>query len=134
LIIHPHRPVPAPAIIPTLVSAGRVNRDFRAAILSDLIQRGDAIWLDPKFQRSALVLWRSVPEWGDVIYSWALDTGLKDSVVTLEELSSGEDVRGTELEGMHREVLVRGLKVLESKGRAKMFTSGAGDEEGVKFF
>ena len=47
---------------------------------------------------------------------------------------SGVYVAGTELEGLHREVLVRAVKHLEQQGRAKLFKGAAGDDEGVKFF
>ena len=43
-------------------------------------------------------------------------------------------VAGTDLEGLHREVLVRAVRHLEGQGRAKLFSGGAGDDEGVKFF
>lgn len=49
-------------------------------------------------------------------------------------LQSGVYVAGTELEGLHREVLVRAVKHLEQQGRAKLFKGAAGDDEGVKFF
>ena len=47
---------------------------------------------------------------------------------------TGVYVAGTELEGLHREVLVRAVKLLEQQGKAKLFKGAAGDDEGVKFF
>lgn len=47
---------------------------------------------------------------------------------------SGVYVAGTELEGLHREVLVRAVRHLEQQGRAKLFKGTTGDDEGVKFF
>lgn len=41
---------------------------------------------------------------------------------------------GTELEGLHREVLVRAVRHLEQQGKAKLFKGALGDDEGVKFF
>ena len=49
-------------------------------------------------------------------------------------LQTGVYVAGTELEGVHREVLVRAVRHLEQAGRAKLFKGAAGDDEGVKFF
>ena len=49
-------------------------------------------------------------------------------------LQTGVYVAGTELEGLHREVLVRAVRHLEQAGRAKLFKGAAGDDEGVKFF
>lgn len=54
-------------------------------LLDDLVRQGSAVWLD-KGQRSALVMWRSIKEWADVIYAWARGCGFEDTVVTVEEL------------------------------------------------
>lgn len=56
-----------------------------------------------------------------IIYGllWPCGAGLTESVVTLDELTGGDDVRGTELEGLHREVLLRALRLLEQQGKAK---------------
>ena len=45
--------------------------------------------------------------------------GLVESVLTLEEVSGGDEARGSELEGLHREVLLRALRLLEQQGKAK---------------
>ena len=99
--------------------AGRLNRDAKLAFLDDLVQHGSGEWLDGKTKRTFLVLWRPLPEWADILYSWAVSNGLKDSVVTVDEMQRGEDVRGTEVEGLPRVVLDKALKVLEGQGRAK---------------
>jgi ESCRT-II complex subunit VPS25 len=99
--------------------AGHLSRDAKLALLEDLVARGGGEWLDAKTRRTCLVLWRTAAEWAQVVYSWAVGAGLKDSVVTLDELQQGEEVRGTELAGLHREVLVRAIKALEGQGRAK---------------
>lgn len=109
----------------------------------------------------ALILWRRLPEVAASISSWAAASGVADSVLLLDELADGPDVRGTgvrvcvccaaapwlpqgwtcssvcpthdhshalprrrcpappELEGLHREVLVRALGLLEAQGRVK---------------
>jgi hypothetical protein len=56
---------------------------------------GGAEWVDAKAKVSALVLWRSVEQWAEVVAGWARSYGLQDSVMTVEELSSGDDVRHT---------------------------------------
>ncbi len=55
---------------------------------------GSAQWLD-KGQQRCLVLWRALAEWADTLHGFARDFGLQDSVMTLDELSSGDEVRGT---------------------------------------
>ena len=65
------------------------------------------------------MLWRSVAEWADLIYGWARGVGLEGGVSTLEEMSGGDEVAGTELAGLHREVLLRALRALEAQGKAR---------------
>lgn len=55
---------------------------------------GRAAWLD-KDKTRCIILWKTHPEWASTIIAWARDCGHTDSVVTLEELSSGDDVDGT---------------------------------------
>lgn len=55
---------------------------------------GNALWLDKSHQH-CLVLWKKLGEWADTLYSFVRQYGLQDSVLTLDELSSGDDVKGT---------------------------------------
>ena len=55
---------------------------------------GSAQWLD-KGQQRCLVLWKTLAEWAGALHGFARDFGLQDSVMTLDELSSGDEVRGT---------------------------------------
>ncbi|KAL4430744.1 hypothetical protein ABPG75_006000 [Micractinium tetrahymenae] len=111
----------------------RLTREFKVLLLDDLVRQGSALWSD-RAQRAALVLWRAIPEWAELIYRWARGCGFEDSVVTVDEMQSGMYVTGTELEGLHREVLVRAVRNLEQQGKAKLFKGALGDDEGVKFF
>jgi ESCRT-II complex subunit VPS25 len=54
-------------------------------------------------------------------------------VLLVDDLSSGDDTRGTEVHGLPRELLVRSLKVLERQGKCKLFRGASPEEEGVKF-
>ena len=77
-----------PAAIDATAAAGRLGREAKVAFLDDLVRAGSALWFD-RTQRSALVLWRSVPDWADAIYRWARACGFEDSVVTVEEMQVG---------------------------------------------
>jgi hypothetical protein len=55
---------------------------------------GSALWLDQQKQ-SCLILWRRIEEWAQAIAGWASTYGVSDAVMLVEELSSGDDVRGT---------------------------------------
>lgn len=100
--------------------------------LGDLVAQGRASWLD-KQQSRCLILWKSREVWASTIADWVRDTGHVDSVVAFEDLSSGDDVIATELEGLPREILLPALKLLEAKGRVRLFKGATAEEEGVKF-
>ena len=41
------------------------------------------------------MLWMKLEQWADAVYAFARASGLQDSVMTLDELSSGDEARGT---------------------------------------
>lgn len=110
----------------------KLSQEAIVKILDHLVAKGNARWLDSQKQQ-CLILWRKVEEWAQVILGWANTYGVQDSVMLLEDLSSGDDVRGTDLHGLHREVLLRALQVLQEQGKVRLFRGATPEEEGVKF-
>jgi ESCRT-II complex subunit VPS25 len=129
----------------------RLSHEARLAVLEDLVRAGGGAWLDERrppggllaLGRDApppggggrvLVLWRSVEEWAEEVAAAAAAAGLRGSVATLEELlAPGPPLGGTPAEGLPCELLLRALRALERRGRAKLFEGGAAGEVGVKF-
>ncbi|KXZ50291.1 hypothetical protein GPECTOR_17g930 [Gonium pectorale] len=110
----------------------KLNTEARVVILDELVTQGRAEWLD-KGKTQSLILWKKVDEWAATLMDFVRTYGLSDSVMTLDELSSGDDVRGTELFGLHREVLTRALRLLEAQGKVRTFKGATPEELGVKF-
>jgi hypothetical protein len=74
-------------------------------IFENFVFAGNAQWLD-NVKQQCLILWKKMGEWADTLYSFAREFGLQGSVMTLDELSSGDEVRGTgESEGRHHVIL-----------------------------
>ncbi|KAJ8448444.1 hypothetical protein Cgig2_022072 [Carnegiea gigantea] len=109
-----------------------LSHEARDAFLSALVAEGRAEWLD-KSHRKCLVLWHRIQDWADIIVRFVKDYGLEDSVMTVEELRTGVESQGTEVQGMDRTVLLRALKLLENKGKLALFKGSSTDDEGVKF-
>lgn len=109
-----------------------LSHEAREAFLSALVSEGRAEWLD-KGHRKCLILWHRIQEWADIILHFAKDNGLEDSVMTVEEMRSGIESRGTELHGVDRTILMRALRLLEQKGKLAIFKGTSADDEGVKF-
>lgn len=59
-----------------------------------LVLAGNGLWLDSN-QRVCLILWHTADQWADRIYTWARSLGLEESVTTIDDLSSGDEVQGT---------------------------------------
>ncbi|KAM5573581.1 vacuolar protein sorting-associated protein 25 [Rosa sericea] len=109
-----------------------LSHEAREAFLSILVSDGRAEWLD-KRHRKCLILWHRIQEWANIILNFVKENGLEDSVMTVEEIRSGIESRGTELHGIDRTILMRALKLLEQKGKLAIFKGTTADDEGVKF-
>ncbi|GJP39579.1 hypothetical protein CLOM_g23933 [Closterium sp. NIES-68] len=92
-----------------------------------------AEWTDRSRTR-CLILWKAIADWADTLLHFVRENGFGDSVLTLQEIRSGDDTRGTDLEGIDDAVLRRAVRVLEGKGLATLFKGSSSDDEGVKFF
>ncbi|KAL6820474.1 ESCRT-II complex subunit domain-containing protein [Trichoderma sp. SZMC 28015] len=76
--------------------------------------------------------WRKPEEWAALVEAFVEETAQKGSVLTVYELTEGENTRGTEFHGMDSQVLMKALNILVKRGKAQIF--GSEDSLGVKFF
>ncbi|ONM39647.1 Vacuolar protein sorting protein 25 [Zea mays] len=117
-----------------LFSNAKIERSLsyeaKEVFLAALVSEGRAEWMD-KGHKKCLILWLRIQDWANFILNFVKDNGLE--VMTIEEIRSGIDTRGTELEGIDRGVLMRALRQLEQKGKAAIFKGTSADDEGVKF-
>ncbi|KAJ8494033.1 hypothetical protein OPV22_015754 [Ensete ventricosum] len=97
-----------------------LSHEARQLFLAALVNEGRAEWID-KSHRKCLILWLRIQDWADYILNFVKENGFEDSVMTIEDLRSGIETRGTELAGIDRGVLLRALKLLEQKGKAAIF-------------
>mmetsp|Transcript_45525 Transcript_45525/g.87042 ORF Transcript_45525/g.87042 Transcript_45525/m.87042 type:complete len:178 (-) Transcript_45525:1465-1998(-) len=110
----------------------RLNQEAQGVIINALVAGGRAEWMDKGHCR-CLVLWRTIADWADLLHSWARDRAILDEAMTVEELRSGDETRGTEFYGMSEELLLRAIKFLEKQDKAKLFAGDSSEELGVKF-
>lgn len=109
----------------------RLTLDTIYIVLDELHKKGNIEWTD-KTKRQCIVMWRTPNEWGSLIYKWAADRGLINSVCTLYELANGDDTVNEEFHGLDTNILLKSLKTLESQQKAEMISFNG--SEGVKFF
>ncbi|GAP91240.1 putative vacuolar protein-sorting-associated protein [Rosellinia necatrix] len=80
----------------------------------------------------AWIYWRTPDEWAALLEAWVDETAQKGTVLTLYELSQGEETIGTEFHGLELDLLQKALQVLVKRNKAQIF--GQEDQLGVKFF
>lgn len=78
------------------------------------------------------IFWRTPEYWATVIQAYIESTGQKNTVLTLFELTEGDQADGMEWYGIDQGMMKRCLDVLVKRGIAGMFS--VGDEWGVKFY
>ncbi|KAH6678876.1 ESCRT-II complex subunit [Plectosphaerella plurivora] len=83
---------------------------------------GDLVW----------IYWRTPEEWASLVEAWVDETGQKGVVLTLYELTEGDNSKDAEFHGLDQDLLLKALAILSKRGKAQIF--GQEDSQGVKFF
>ncbi|XP_039116232.1 vacuolar protein sorting-associated protein 25-like isoform X2 [Dioscorea cayenensis subsp. rotundata] len=115
-----------------LVIERSLSHEAKELFLSTLVNEGRAEWMD-KRHKKCLILWMGIQDWADYIVNFVKENGFEDSVMTVEDIRSGFESRGTDLAAIDHTVLMRALRLLEQKGKAVIFKGTSTDDEGVKF-
>mmetsp|Transcript_2632 Transcript_2632/g.3863 ORF Transcript_2632/g.3863 Transcript_2632/m.3863 type:complete len:176 (-) Transcript_2632:17-544(-) len=102
-------------------------------VMIDFVKSGHGEWVDDANTRCR-ILWRKPEQLASDIYEWAEKNGYINSVCTVFELHSGEDVNGMSFEGADEELLRRALSILEKGGSCTIFKGDTSYEDGIKFF
>ena len=110
-----------------------LNNDDIAQVMKDFVESGHGEWQDSK-QTRCRILWRKPEQLATDIYEWAAANGYINSVCTVYELHSGEDVNGMSFQGADEELLRRALGILQDQGKCTLFKGETSSEDGIKFF
>ncbi|KAL7565288.1 hypothetical protein ACA910_014579 [Epithemia clementina (nom. ined.)] len=102
-------------------------------VMDDFVRSGHAEWQDDN-RTVARILCRKPEQLATDIYQWAEKNGYINSVCTVYELHSGEDVNGMSFQGADEELLRRALAILEQRGKCTIFKGETSEEDGIKFF
>lgn len=85
--------------------------------LDALVDEGKAVWLDTKKDR-CLILWKSVEEWADSLYSWCKGSG--ESVILVQDLCSHDgEMQGSDISGLPMDLVIPIIACLEKSKKAK---------------
>lgn len=111
-----------------------LNREEIQIVMDDFVKSGHGEWEDPELRTRCRILWRKPEQLASDIYDWAVANGYINSVCTVYELHSGEDVNGMSFQGADEELLRRALGILEDQGKSTIFQGETSSEDGIKFF
>jgi ESCRT-II complex subunit VPS25 len=119
----------------------RLNQTDVMIVLDDLVSHGHGEWLQPPSENlstrtSLRILWRKPEELATDVYQWAVKNGFvsNNTVCTMYELHSGEDVHGTSFQGIDEDLLRRALTILEEQQKCTIFQGDTSEDDGIKFF
>lgn len=116
-----------------LFSNSKVNRSLdresREVIMNELCNTRNAAAIG-KSTGTYEVYWLTLEEWTNVIYSWAINCGMTNSVLTFFELLNEHPDQ--EFYQLNEQVFRKALKHLESKGKCEVMEIDG--SYGVKFF
>jgi ESCRT-II complex subunit VPS25 len=111
-----------------------LNREEIQQVMEDFVKSGHGEWEDPELRTRCRIMWRKPEQLASDIYDWAVSNGYINSVCTVYELHSGEDVNGMSFQGADEELLRRALGILEEQGKCTIFQGETSSEDGIKFF
>ncbi|KAI9889164.1 MAG: hypothetical protein M1814_005755 [Vezdaea aestivalis] len=83
-------------------------------------------------KETCYVYWRMPEEWASVLADWVEETGQKNTVLTLYELTQGDNTLKQDFHDMDPIILQKSLQALVRRGKAQIF--GGDGQQGVKFF
>ncbi|KAG5417807.1 hypothetical protein I9W82_005443 [Candida metapsilosis] len=140
--------------IPPLFSNSSINRhvnsEFKSVIITHLIHLKKAEYINHKRPELGIfVYWRSIVDWGNLLYEYVVNTGQQGTVLTLYELTKGAgddeyenegDVEQVvsgglplELRNLDEELLVKVIKeYLIKQGKAQLLMTDSNEIGGVK--
>ncbi|RCK65160.1 Vacuolar protein-sorting-associated protein 25 [Candida viswanathii] len=130
--------------LPSLFVNKAINRqvgpEFQKKIIAHLLHLNKAVFVNPKKpQFGIFVLWKSLVEWGNELYSYVDELGQKGTVLTIYELTKSDDEDGggigvpDSLVNLDEAFLIRIIRdYLIKQGKAQLLIDENNEIGGVK--
>jgi ESCRT-II complex subunit VPS25 len=119
-----------------------LNTEGIKSIADYLVSQGYALWHinsqmnlnnNPTSNTILYLSWNSFNDWAAILYRYAQQNSLINTIVTLYELQCGEQSKGTEFYNLNEIILLQAIKVLEAQARAAVVPGENIHETGIKF-
>ena len=98
----------------------KISLDSIEIIFDAMVQRKNAQFVSSKNKDEIFVLWKTIPEWEEFLYSSACVKQTIEKLETLDYISYDEDNASEEYYQMDRDLLIIILKNLEEKGKCNV--------------
>ncbi|CCH61802.1 hypothetical protein TBLA_0F02630 [Henningerozyma blattae CBS 6284] len=111
-----------------------VPQSFMEEIWKKLVSDGKAISTDIKTKnsRTFYIFWKNVDSWASLILQWFETTTKLNQVVTVYELTQGDESIGWEFYGMPEPMMIHCLKPLLARNRATLMKDEMGKVVAIK--
>lgn len=106
-----------------------IDQNALIAVLNELQNSGNAVPIDKQKTRWE-VYWHTLEEFGNIVLNYINNSGNLNTILTIHELTEGDDVAGEEFYQLNQDVFVKVLRLLEKNGKCAIIN----ENEGVKFF
>lgn len=111
-----------------------VPQVFANEIWSQMCEEGKAIGTDVGSKESSqyYILWRNFDSWASLLLQWFESAGKLNQVVTIYELTEGDETISWEFHGMPEQLMTYCLKPLDQRNRATILKDERGKPVAVK--
>ena len=109
----------------------KLNTNSIDTIFGAMVQQKRAKYVNEKDRNEIYILWKSIAEWEEFIYS---ATVKRETLDKLETICEDDDNKNEEYYNIDRHLLISVLKGLESKGKCGLVKDSSGENYiAVKF-
>jgi len=111
----------------------KLNTNSIDTIFGAMVQSKRAKYVNEKDRNEIFILWKSIAEWEEFIYSAAVKRGTLDKLETLDYICEDDENKNEEYYQIDKQLLIIILKDLEKQKKCSLI--GDNDEYvGVKFY
>lgn len=111
----------------------KVNHEFVDVIFENLVKANKAKFVNENNKDEIYVLWKTLNEWQQFIYTSAVNKGSIDQLETLDYISTDDDNKHEEFYNIDRDLLITILKDLEKQGKCGLIQNDDRTYVAVKF-
>ncbi|KAK8885576.1 Vacuolar protein-sorting-associated protein 25 [Tritrichomonas musculus] len=115
----------------------KMSMDDAIKIVSIMVDSQNAEYIDPSNKKKVKLITRKPGEWAEIIFRWATEKSLRNTVITFYEIAEGDDSADQPFYKIDYKELYEAAKVLEKNKRAKIMKSSeiqsSGKEDYVQY-